>query len=193
MPTSTRQDTIAKLHRTIGETVKRPVGADDPVRPWGNGKFAAGRRKTQYFPIRRRGGVLPLPRRMQKQIRTTNGDHAMRPVPHWCVPICGVVPPGGVEPLPNANLLVFAKHPNHMILQVRAAGRTGSSAPTQNNHFFTIHDYFLPILPPPLRYDENPPAGTSCGRDLLNAAQYVFVSVPRSFPARSGFCRPRGR
>ena len=35
-----------KIVRPIGETVKRPVGADDSVRPLGNCKFAATRRKN---------------------------------------------------------------------------------------------------------------------------------------------------
>ena len=35
-----------KIAHTIGENVKRPVGADDPVRPWGNGKFTAMYRKN---------------------------------------------------------------------------------------------------------------------------------------------------
>ena len=30
----------------FGENAKRPVGADDPVRPWGNGKFTAMFRKN---------------------------------------------------------------------------------------------------------------------------------------------------
>ena len=62
----------------------------------------------QRLPTRRRGGVLPRPRTVHQQIRTTNGDHATCPVPHWCIPICGIVPPGGVEPLPYANLEVLA-------------------------------------------------------------------------------------
>ena len=35
-----------KIVHAIGENEKRSVGADDPVRPWGNGKFAAAFRKN---------------------------------------------------------------------------------------------------------------------------------------------------
>ena len=35
-----------KIANTFGENTQRPVGADDPVRPWGNGKFAAMFRKN---------------------------------------------------------------------------------------------------------------------------------------------------
>ena len=35
-----------KIVHTIGDNVKHFVGADDPVRPWGNGKFAAAYRKN---------------------------------------------------------------------------------------------------------------------------------------------------
>ena len=35
-----------KIAPAIGEIAKRPVGADDPVRPWGNDKFAATYRKN---------------------------------------------------------------------------------------------------------------------------------------------------
>ena len=35
-----------KITTTIGENEKRSVGADDPVRPWGNNKFAAAHRKN---------------------------------------------------------------------------------------------------------------------------------------------------
>ena len=39
-----------RIARIFGETVKHPVGADDPVRPWGNGKFAATCRKKRNIP-----------------------------------------------------------------------------------------------------------------------------------------------
>ena len=50
MPTSTRQNAIAKLHRTIGKTAQHPVGADDPVRPLGNYGFAATFRQIGRAP-----------------------------------------------------------------------------------------------------------------------------------------------
>ena len=34
-----------KIECAIGDHAQRPVGADDPVRPWGNDKFAATYRK----------------------------------------------------------------------------------------------------------------------------------------------------
>ena len=39
----------------------------------------------------------------------------------WHVRFCGRVLPGGVEPLPYANLVVFANHQNRAILRVRRA------------------------------------------------------------------------
>ena len=69
-------------------------------------------------------------------------------------------------------------------------GRTPPLRQIITSSLFTITSY-LSCPAPTLRLKPSPeeiPPGAS-----FNAAQYVFVSVPRSFPARSGFCRPRGR
>ena len=100
MPRSPRQDTIAKLHRTIGETVKRPVGADDPVRPWGNGKFAATyckngraacgsmRRPQASFEAQPRAARLLAPKMGIAPYKRGAGSH-------WYIQFCGCVLPGG--------------------------------------------------------------------------------------------------
>ena len=39
-----------KIAGIFGDHAQRPVGADDPVRPWGNGGFAATYRKNVKLP-----------------------------------------------------------------------------------------------------------------------------------------------
>ena len=66
--------------RISGANVKCPVGADDPVRPLGNGVFAAAYRKNGHAPCGESAASTP-----------TNGIRIRR----WCVRICGCVLPGG--------------------------------------------------------------------------------------------------
>ena len=116
--------------RTIGVPAQRPVGADASVRPLGNGKFAAMYRKTQNCPTRRRGGVLPLPRRMQKQIRTINGDHATRPVPHRCIPNLRRFTAGRGRTPPLRKFVCFCDLPKLCDFRVHRSGSMWASTPT---------------------------------------------------------------
>ena len=60
----------------------------------------------------------------------TNGDNAARPVSHWYVPICSVVPPGGVEPLPYETVRIFAIYHNRRDFAGAACGSMWVSTPT---------------------------------------------------------------
>ena len=69
-----------KIVRIFGENAKGSVGADDPVRPLGNGKFAAAFRKNGRAPYGSMWASTP-----------TNIVRGHR----WCVRVCRCVPPGG--------------------------------------------------------------------------------------------------
>ena len=60
----------------------------------------------------------------------TNGDNATRSVSHWYVPICSVVPPGGVEPLPYETVRIFAIYHNRRDFAGAACGSMWASTPT---------------------------------------------------------------
>ena len=79
MPRSPRQNAIAKLHN-----VRRPrnilVGADDPVRPWGNCEFAVAFHKNGRAPYGSMWASTP-----------TNILRIRR----WCIRFCRCVLPGG--------------------------------------------------------------------------------------------------
>ena len=97
-----------RIAHTIGEHAHRLVGADDPVRPLGNNKFAVTYRKKRNIPRPYANlavvanhpncAILRVPRA---------GRCGHRPLQTWCV---------------------FAGM--HSFLWVRPAGRTESSAPT---------------------------------------------------------------
>ena len=60
----------------------------------------------------------------------TNGDNATRSVLHWYVPICSVVPPEGVEPLPYETVRIFAIYHNRRDFAGAACGSMWASTPT---------------------------------------------------------------
>ena len=100
MPRSPRQGAITKLHRAIGDHAQRPVGADDPVRPLGNGKFAATyckngraacgsmRRPQASFEAQPRAARLLAP-------KMGIDPYKRYAYSHWRVHVCGYVLPGG--------------------------------------------------------------------------------------------------
>ena len=126
MPRSPRQDTIAKLHRTIGETGKRPVGADDSVRPWGNGKFATTYRKNGRATVRVDATPADQFRGATARSAALSAEDGHRPLQT----VCGFA-------------LV------HSCSRVCAAGRTGSSAPTLRQNAFQLKTYAFSSLQSP--------------------------------------------
>ena len=112
MPRSPRQGAIAKLHTPSAKLHRTPVGADDPVRPLGNGKIAAMYRKngrascgsmwasTPTNAVRFRIGTSVFCRCIPPggQRRPPLRVHT---VPHWCSQISNTVPRGGASPAPT--------------------------------------------------------------------------------------------
>ena len=110
-----------KIARIFGETVKRPVGADDPVRPWDNDKFAATFRKnghalcgsmwasTPTNGVRDRIGAFIFAGAYRR------ADRVVRP--YGCIPFrigahgfATLYRAGGVEPRPYGSIGNAVKH-----------------------------------------------------------------------------------
>ena len=107
-----------KIARPVGDPAQRPVGADDPVRPWGNGNSAAAYRKNGRAPCGESAALTPT-----NIVRfcidafvfacaVRRADRGVRPYG------CGrfrigaydfvmLYRAGGVEPRPYANLMVL--------------------------------------------------------------------------------------
>ena len=102
-----------KIARIFGENAQRLVGADASVRPWGNGKFAAAYRKNGRAACesmrRPQAGFEAQPRAARLLAPRMGIDPYKRGADsHWCVRVCGCIPPGGqrrpplrVHPFPH--------------------------------------------------------------------------------------------
>ena len=77
----------------FGENVKRPVGADDPVRPWGNLGFVATYRKNERVPMRVDVGIDP---------------YKYCTISHWCVRFSRVHPAGRTGSSAPTGVFAFA-------------------------------------------------------------------------------------
>ena len=115
MPTSTRQNATAKLHRAIGDHAQRPVGADASVRPLGNCKFATTYHKNGHAVCGSMWASIPT-----NVVRFRIGafvfagapcraDRVVRP--YGCVPFCigacrfsALCRAGGASPSPTLRL-----------------------------------------------------------------------------------------
>ena len=89
-----------KIARSIGDPAQRPVGADASVRPWGNDKFAATFRKNGRAPcgsMRRPQASFEAQPRAARLLAPKMGIDPYKRVTdsHWCVRVCGYIPPGG--------------------------------------------------------------------------------------------------
>ena len=100
MPRSPRRYAIKKLHEPSAKSHRTLVGADDPVRPWGNGKFVTTfrqigcascgsmRHPQAIFEAQPRAARLLAPK--MGIARYKHGAYSP-----GCVHFCGCVPPGG--------------------------------------------------------------------------------------------------
>ena len=83
----THAECNCKIAHATSENVQHPVGADASVRPLGNCGFAATLRENGRASCG----------------RTESSALRVHTVSHWCVRVCGVILPGGAEPLPYGN------------------------------------------------------------------------------------------
>ena len=89
-----------KIARIFGENVKRPVGADASVRPWGNDKLAATFRKNGRVScgsMRRPQASFEAQPRAARLLAPKMGIDPYKhgTDSHWCVCVRGGIPPGG--------------------------------------------------------------------------------------------------
>ena len=89
-----------KIAGIFSETVKCSVGADDPVRPWGNDKFAATVRKNgraSYGSMRRPQASFEAQPRAARLLAPKMGIDPYKrcTISHWYIRIRGCAPPGG--------------------------------------------------------------------------------------------------
>ena len=98
----------------FGEIAKRFVGADDPVRPWGNGKFAATFRKNgraSYGSMRRPQASFEAQPRAARLLAPKMGIDPYKRCAglHRCIRVCRCVPPGGQRRPPLQDVVRFRR------------------------------------------------------------------------------------
>ena len=89
-----------KFCTAYGDNVKRSVGADASVRPWGNGKFVAAYRKNGRAPrgsMRRPQASFEAQPRAARLLAPKMGidPYKYGTDSHRCIRFCGCAPPGG--------------------------------------------------------------------------------------------------
>ena len=104
-----------RIVRIFGENEKRPVGADDPVRPLGNRGFAATFRnngRASCGSMRRPQASFEAQPRAARLLAPKMGIDPYKhgTVSHWCIRICGCVPPGGQSHPPLRVRCKYAKN-----------------------------------------------------------------------------------
>ena len=141
-----------------------PVGVDDPVRP--------AERTTAFM---KPTGKLAIAQRADRGVRPYRNFFRFR---RWRVQFCNCIPPGrcGHRPLQTLYGFVLVRSD----LQVRTAGRTGSSAPTGARRFALARSNLRCFTAragraPPLRYDET---RRQLRNTLFLAKKQADTSVP---------------
>ena len=139
-----------KIAPAIGEIAKRPVGADDPVRPWGNDKFV-----TTFHQIGCAScGSMRRPQAgFEAQLRTARllapkmgiDPYKHKTYLHRCIRFCRCVPPGGQRRPPHGCVRIRIGTPISAALY-----RAGGASPSPTLRLTT---YSVAILSEPNKKD----------------------------------------